>query len=237
MKYAMVLVCIGAALAACSPGGADSDTRTAARNSSGLGCPPEVGSGVLVNQRVNIDEALPFTEWHDDYPPLECAGELEPLIPAMPEGYALAPSVMTQPPIMGDDHVAITLGIPSDPRTTPDGIAIAPTEVVLFEIIRYAPEQIAQFRQWFEDNPGEYSEFSIEGRDILLAPPSAIFAPGQTRRVAFGITRFLGDDLVLQVSYTNMLDDQRSGALEGGETDGARLMLDILDRAEAEGLL
>ena len=51
------------------------------------------------------------------------------------------------------------------------------------------------------------------------------------------MTRFLGEDLVLQVSYTSMFDDQRSGALERGDTDGARLMLDILDLAEAEGLL
>lgn len=231
MLRSLCLLTSIAALTACSPGDAGASA------GAGQGCPPEVGNGVLVNQRVNVEQAMPFTQWRDDYPPLECAGELASLIPAMPEGYALAPSVMTRPPLMGDDHVAMTLGVPSDPRTTPDGTAIAPTEVLIFEIIRYSPEEIAQFRQWFDANPGSYRQLSIEGRDIMMAPAGATLVPGRTTRIGAGMTRFLGEDLVLQVSYTNMFDDQRSGALERGDTDGARLMLDILDLAEAEGLL
>lgn len=226
-----------AALAACSPGAGGVDDGGAARSGSALGCPPEVGGGVLVSQRVNIDEAMPFTQWQDDYPPRECAGTLAGLIPDMPDGYALAPSVMTRPPIMGDDHLAMILGKPPEPRNTPDGTAIAPTEVLIFEVVRYTDEEMARFRDWFEANPDAYISLSIDGRDIMLAPASATLIPGRTKKIGTGLTRLLGDNLILQVSYTGMFDDQRSGALEGGDTDGARLMLDILDRAEAEGLL
>lgn len=223
-----------AAVTACSPGEAGS---SAAASHSADGCPPEVGGGVLVNQRVDWEEALPFTQWRDDYPPLECAGALAPLIPAMPEGYALAPTVMTRPPIMGDDHVAMILGQPPEPRTTPDGNAIAPTETLIFEIIRYTSEEMATIRQWFDANPDGYVALSIKGRDIIMAPAGATFVPGRTKRIGAGMTQFLGENLIVQVSYTGMFDDQRSGALEQGETDGARLMLEILDTAEAEGLL
>ena len=201
------------------------------------GCPPEVGSGLLVNQRVDFEEAMPYTHWQDDYPPLDCAGALAGLIPDIPAGYALAPGTMTTPPIMGDDHVAFLLGEPPEPRVSEDGFAIGPTETIAFEIMRYSTDEINTFRQWFEDNPNSVMPLSVGGYEVVNAPATATLIPGRRTRMGWGLVKFLGDDLILKVNYTGMVDDIRSGAIESGEPDGIALMIEIMNRAEGEGLL
>ena len=236
MAHRFSLLACAAALAACSPDASVAEAEGTDRGRPAVGCPPQVGSGLGVGQRVDIDAAMAFTTWRDDYPPRDCAGALAGLIPDLPEGYAVAPATLTTPPIMGDDHVAFKLAEPPNPRTTPDGMASAPTETLMFEIVRYTPEQIASFRSWFEANVDATIPVTLQGHEVRMASGAATMVPGRSTRIGTGLTTFLGDELVLKVSYTGMSPDLASGALERGETDAGALMVEIIERAEAQGL-
>lgn len=206
-------------------------------------CPPEAkGSGVFVGSRVNIDDAMKYTFWLEDYPPKSCAGKLADLIPDLPAGYGLAPTSLTKPPIMGDDHIAFALGEMPAELISENDVANFPmdTKRIDYEIVRFTPDERATMDAWFASNPDSYLTKNFEGQDIYLAGALATMRPGKSGRVGTGIVVPLKENLLLRMSYTEMLTDLKGKDVPVPSKQGnpaLGLLSDILTKAKGANLL
>lgn len=205
-------------------------------------CPPKTkGSGIAVSSRVNIEDAMKYAVWQRKYPPLKCAEDLAPLIPDLPDGYGLAPSSLSRPPIMGEDHVAFSLGELPAQLMTVDDVPNVPTDTkrIDYEIVRFTAAERKTMETWFETYPDAYSTKTFEGETIYLAGAVATMRPGKGGRVGTGIIVPLDNDLLIRMSYTDMLN-QLSGdgpmpPKEGNEA--LEFLASLIANAKSEGLL
>jgi hypothetical protein len=238
LSKSFTVLAVAALLASC--GGGEDDGGSAIVSSD---CPPVAkGSGVFVGSRVNIDDAMKYTFWLKDYPPKRCAGKLADLIPDLPAGYGLAPTSLTKPPIMGDDHIAFALGELPDELINENDMANFPmdTKRIDYEIVRFTPDERATMDAWFASNPDSYLTKTFEGQDIYLAGALATMRPGKAGRVGTGIVVPLKENLLLRMSYTDMLTDLKGKdapipAIQGNPA--LELLSEILSRAKSADLL
>lgn len=206
-------------------------------------CPPAARKGGLsVSSRVNIEEAMKYTQWLLVYPPQSCAGSLAGMIADLPDGYGLAPSSLTRPPVMGEDHVAFSLGEVPDALTTQNGTANVPLDMkrIDYEILRFSPEERATLDAWLAGNKASFITKTFEGQQIYLAGALATMRPGKPGRIGAGITVLLRNNLLLRMSYTDMIAELGGKDNPVPDTQGniaLEFLADLISRAKAEGLL
>lgn len=240
LSYVSGAFAASAALLLASCGGEDAGPSA----SSGVtDCPPQVKSGGLsVGSRVNIDEAIQYTFWMTDYPPLSCAGDLADLIPSLPAGYGLAPTTLTRLPLMGDDHIAFSLGeMPADLMTQYD-TANVPLDMkrIDYEVVRFTSGEMSNMRAWFSNNPGSYFTKTFEGQEIYLAGAVATMRPGKPGRIGAGLTLLMKDNLVLRISYTDMLvqlSGKENPMPNKAGNPALELLATMIEKAKAAGKL
>ncbi|MEL6859899.1 MAG: hypothetical protein AAFO74_16040, partial [Pseudomonadota bacterium] len=99
-------------LAAC--GGQSFDDAGSGSKLANADCPPaQKGDGLLVSSRFNYDDLLESNKWRETMFARDCAGDLGKLIPDLPAGFGVIPTV--RPYIMNEQQVYLAYAPLPDP--------------------------------------------------------------------------------------------------------------------------
>lgn len=217
-------------LIACGGDGGGSGSGSSA---SASGCPPQQkGDGVMVSSRYNYEDLQEANTWRETMFPSRCAGSLAPLVPELPDGFAVRPNNV--PFVMKDDQVfLIYQELPETPYNE-EGFPNVPrdAEAIEFEIVRFNDEELKTVKDWMAANPDSYLTGSVEGKDVHLLGGFGTGRPGKGDRLATSLHAIFDSGLVVRVSHKDLFTQR--GGLDLPPLVNT-IMGDIIRRAEGEG--
>lgn len=189
-------------LVAC--GGQSFDETGAGSETANADCPPvQKGNGIAVSSRFNYDDLLESNRWRDTLYARDCAGALGALIPDLPSGYGVIPTV--RPYVMNEQQVYLAYAPLPDPLYI-DEVPNIPLDIkrMDFEIVQFSADEMSKLKAWMAQNPSDFFSGQVGSREVYLIGGFAATRPGKGDRLSTALHLLLENNTVVRISHKSL---------------------------------